>query len=150
MKNEKATSRPDRRRFLTAGAALGGTVAAVNAVAQNKPAAKHKAVFHVTAQENIFNNLNNLMTAFAAGGVLIEVVFMGHGLDMLVKAKSQYADQLKEAADKGVKLSACQNTMRRAKVTIEDLFPFAGQVDSGVAELVRKQEAGWAYIRVTA
>jgi len=25
-----------------------------------------------------------------------------------------------------------------------DLFPFASQVDSGVAELVRKQEAGWS------
>ena len=33
------------------------------------------------------------------------------------------------------------------KVTTEDLFPFASQVDSGVAELIRKQEAGWSYIR---
>ncbi len=26
------------------------------------------------------------------------------------------------------------------------LFPFASQVDSGIAELVRKQKAGWQYI----
>jgi intracellular sulfur oxidation DsrE/DsrF family protein len=31
-------------------------------------------------------------------------------------------------------------------VKTEDLFPFASQVDSGAAELARKQEAGWAYI----
>jgi intracellular sulfur oxidation DsrE/DsrF family protein len=37
--------------------------------------------------------------------------------------------------------------MRALKVTTEDLFPFAAQVDSGVAELVRKQEAGYAYIK---
>jgi uncharacterized protein len=45
-----------------------------------------------------------------------------------------------------VKLSACQNAMRLMNVKTEDLFPFAAQVDSGVAELARKQEAGWAYI----
>jgi hypothetical protein len=32
-------------------------------------------------------------------------------------------------------------------ITAEDLFPFASTVDSGVAELVRKQEAGWAYVK---
>jgi intracellular sulfur oxidation DsrE/DsrF family protein len=36
--------------------------------------------------------------------------------------------------------------MRFYNVKTEDLFPFASQVDSGVAELARKQEAGWAYI----
>src|ERR1700690_3282385 len=48
---------------------------------------------------------------------------------------------------RGVVLDACQNSMRLRKVTTEDLFPFASQVDSGVAELIRKQEAGWSYIR---
>jgi intracellular sulfur oxidation DsrE/DsrF family protein len=36
--------------------------------------------------------------------------------------------------------------MRFLKVTTEDLFPFAAQVDSGVAELVRRQKEGWQYI----
>ncbi len=52
-----------------------------------------------------------------------------------------------EASDKGIVLAACQNSMRAMRVTTEDLFPFAAQVDSGVAELVRKQEAGWSYIK---
>ena len=75
------------------------------------------------------------------------VVFNGQGLNMLVKAKSEYETQLRAAADKGVKLAACQNSMKRLKVTTEDLFPFTSQVDSGVAELVRRQESGWAYIK---
>ena len=53
---------------------------------------------------------------------------------------------MKQLADSGVRLSACQNAMRLMNVKTEDLFPFAAQVDSGVAELVRKQESGWAYI----
>jgi len=52
--------------------------------------------------------------------------------------------RLGHAANKGVILTACQNTMRARKVKTEDHFPFAAQVDSGVAELVRKQEAGWS------
>ena len=36
--------------------------------------------------------------------------------------------------------------MKNRNVKTEDLFPFASQVDSGIAEMVRKQEQGWAYI----
>jgi|SRR5579863_1733507 len=59
---------------------------------------------------------------------------------------TKYEERLKQLADAGVTLSACQNAMRFMNVKTEDLFPFAAQVDSGVAEVVRRQEAGWAYI----
>jgi intracellular sulfur oxidation DsrE/DsrF family protein len=36
--------------------------------------------------------------------------------------------------------------MRVMNVKTGDLLPFASEVDSGIAEVVRKQEAGWAYI----
>ena len=140
--------RPARRIFLAAGAVLGGTVTAINASPQTSPAGKHKVVFHVAVPVGFFNNVNNIIEAFKAdGGVQVDVVFNGQGLNMLVKAKSEYETQLKAVADKGVKLSACQNSMKRLKVTTEELFPFTAQVDSGVAELVRKQESGWAYIK---
>ena len=44
------------------------------------------------------------------------------------------------------KILACRNAMKMRNVKSEDLFPFAGEVDSGIAEIVRKQESGWAYI----
>jgi intracellular sulfur oxidation DsrE/DsrF family protein len=65
---------------------------------------------------------------------------------MLLKKNTAYEERLKQLADSGATLSACQNAMRLMNVKTEDLFPFASQVNSGVAELVRKQEAGWAYI----
>jgi intracellular sulfur oxidation DsrE/DsrF family protein len=81
------------------------------------------------------------------GGVEIEVVFFGPGLNMLRKTNTEHAEMLKRFSDQGVKLAACRNSMRDRNLTAEDLFPFATTVDSGVAELVRKQEAGWAYVK---
>jgi uncharacterized protein len=47
----------------------------------------------------------------------------------------------------GVVFAACQNTMRAMHVTKDDLLGVATTVDAGVAELTRKEEAGWSYIR---
>lgn len=127
-------------------------VAVVGAVSQTARAAKHHVVFQLTeAEGDAWNVLEphatNLQAAFAKdGGVEIEVVFYGPGLNMLRKTNSKYEEALKKMVDAGVKLSACQNAMKVMKVTTEDLFPFASQVDSGIAELTRQQEAGWAYV----
>lgn len=131
------------------------TAAAFSVFAQTPQAAsspKHKVVFELNAQapsgwDQLFHNVDNVQKIFGGEGVQVEIVFFGRGLNMLLKKNTEYADRLKQAADKGVILAACQNTMRAMKVTTEDLFPFATQVDSGVAELVRKQEAGWSYIK---
>jgi len=125
---------------------------AVSQAPQAEPKPKHKVVFELNAQapsgwDQLFHNVDNVLKIFGGDGVQVEVVFFGKGLRMLLKTNSEYAARLKEAADKGVTLAACQNSMRAAKITTEDLFPFAAQVDSGVAELVRKQEAGWSYIK---
>lgn len=114
--------------------------------------AKHKVVFELNAPapsgwDQLFHNVENVQKIFEKDGVQVEVVFFGKGLTMLLKNNEEYAARLKEAAEKGVVLAACQNTMRAMKVKSEDLFPFATEVDSGVAELVRKQEAGFSYIK---
>jgi len=154
MKSEKNPSCQNRRSFLAAGAAIGGTLATGRATAQKASAgpAKHKVVFELNAPapsgwDQIFHNMDNILTVFGPEGVQVEAVFFGRGLSMLLKKNADYEQRLKEAADKGIVLAACQNSMRAARVTTADLFPFAAQVDSGVAELVRKQEAGWSYIK---
>jgi uncharacterized protein len=75
------------------------------------------------------------------------VVAHGKGLGLLRTTNTAMAERLKTISDAGVTLSACENTMRRLNVKKEDLLPFAVTVDSGVAEVVRKQEAGWSYIK---
>lgn len=122
------------------------------AASQTPASAKHHAVFQLTEPEgatwgSLATHINNVRNAFAQdGGIEIEVVFYGQGLNMLRKTNTVYERRLKELADNGVRLSACQNAMRVMNIKTEDLFPFASQVDSGIAEIIRRQETGWAYI----
>ena len=122
------------------------------AVSQTPKTAKHHIVFEVVepegaAWDSLVKHVNNTRNALAAdGGSQVEVVFWGAGLNMLRKTNTAYEQRLKQLVDDGVTLSACQNAMRVMNVKTEDLFPFASQVDSGIAQIVRRQEAGWAYI----
>ena len=122
------------------------------AISQTPAGPKHHVVFQLSEPEgpswsSLALHVNNTMKSLADdGGSQVEVVFYGPGLSMLTKASTAYAEPLKQLSDKGVKLLACQNAMKMRNVKTEDLFPFAGQVDSGIAEIVRKQEAGWAYV----
>jgi hypothetical protein len=123
------------------------------ALAQTAAPAKHKVVLQMNVADNdswnqLLGNVGNVQTAFKNdGGVQIEVVFYGKGLSALLKTNTAFEERLKKAAAEGIVLAACQNSMRLRKVTSQDIFPFSTEVDSGVAELVRKQEAGFSYIR---
>ena len=114
--------------------------------------AKHKVVLQMNVDgtdswNQLFGNIGNVQAAFKAEGVQIEVVFYGRGITALLKTNDAYKERLAKAAADGVILGACQNSMRQRKIVSADIFPFATEVDSGVAEIVRKQEAGWSYVR---
>ena len=133
------------------GAVIFALALAVVAVSQTPAGPKHHVVFQMTeekgrAWEVLNPHVMSVRSALAKEGVEVEVVFYGPGLEMLLKKNTEFEERLKQLSDAGVKLAACQNAMRARKVTTEDLFPFVSQVDSGIAELTRKQEAGWAYI----
>ena len=123
--------------------------------ASSLPAQKglhHRVVIEVNTEgaeawNGVLNNIENLQKAFGDSEVQIESVSHGKGLGLLLKTNDAIRARLEQAAAKGVMFAACQNTMRRQHVTKEDLFPFVITVDSGVAEVVRKQEAGWAYLK---
>ena len=127
-------------------------VLAFGAASQTQKAAKHHIVFELVepdtaAWDSLVKHVNNTRNALAAdGGSQVEVVFWGAGLNMLRKTNTAYEARLKQLVDDGVTLSACQNAMRVMNIKTEDLFPFASQVDSGIAQIVRRQEAGWSYI----
>ncbi len=128
--------------------------AAARAGAQpSSPAPQHKIVFELTSDspdvwDGLLNNVENAQKALGKEPTRIEVVAHGKGLALLVVAKNAPArDRLKTVAGGGVVFAACENSMRKAGVKKEELAPFAITVDSGVAEVVRKQEAGSSYIR---
>jgi intracellular sulfur oxidation DsrE/DsrF family protein len=124
------------------------------AISQTPASHKHQVVMQMNTPQGdswnqLFANIENIQKVFANDGIQIEVVCYGKGLSMLLRTDSAYEERMKKASESGVVLAACQNSMRIQKVKTEDLVPFAAQVDSGVAELIRKQEAGWSIVKVS-
>ena len=135
------------KQFLTLMAVLFALATATPAQAP-----KHKVVLQMNVAGNdswnqLFGNIGNLQKAFGQKDVQIEVVFYGKGITALLKTNEAFKERLQQVASEGVILGACQNSMRQRKIVSADIFPFSTEVDSGVAEIVRKQEAGWSYVR---
>ncbi len=92
------------------------------------------------------NNAENLQQALGAKNVDIEIVAYGPGINML-KAESIVGNRIDDAMKAGVKLEACQVTMRKAKLTKADMLDKIGYVPGGVIEIMHREQEGWAYIR---
>ena len=92
------------------------------------------------------NNAKNIQKDLGKDNVDIEVVAYGPGINML-KKDSEVAARLDEFAMGGVTISACQNTMKAQKLSEKDMHQSVAYVPSGVIEIMKKQKAGWAYIR---
>jgi uncharacterized protein len=141
-----------RRSFIRAasGAALAmAWPALVRAQAQTTVA--NRALFQVTDNDParwnmILNNMTNLREGVGGEGIEIELVAFGPGVFML-RADSSVKQRIAEALKDGVKINACQNTMRGMKLGPADMLPDIGYVPAGVVEVMRKQQHGWAYIR---
>lgn len=113
---------------------------------------KHRVVFELNVDgaeqwQGILNNVENLQKTFGNEATEIEAVVHGKGLGLILKTNEAMWERLQSASGAGVRFTACENTMRRMNLKMEDLMTFATTVDSGVAEVVRKQEAGWSYIK---
>ena len=146
-------TRSPRRDFLvSSGAALLALALPQLALAQAAaPGAKNRALFQVTDNDParwnmILNNMQNLREGVAGEPVEIALVAYGPGVNML-KGDSPVKQRIAEALKSGVKVNACQNTMNGMKLTPADMLPEIGYVPSGVVEVMRKQQQGWAYIR---
>jgi intracellular sulfur oxidation DsrE/DsrF family protein len=123
----------------------------LNAVADVAPAAKEKLVIQVsdadTGKWNLaLNNANNVQKAYGADKVDIEIVTYGPGIGML-KMESAIANRIDDSKKAGISIVACQNTMKKMKLTNDDMLPNTSYVPSGVVEIMKKQNEGYAYLR---
>jgi intracellular sulfur oxidation DsrE/DsrF family protein len=92
------------------------------------------------------NNAKNIQTDLGAANVDIELVAYGPGIGML-KADSIVGNRVDEAIAAGVKVVACENTMRNQKLSQVDMLKKISYVQAGVVEIMQRQQQGWAYIR---
>ncbi len=91
-------------------------------------------------------NVENVLKA-VHGKAEVEVVCHGAGLALLVKGQTKHADQVAKLLKQGVRFAACENTMREKSVAKADLLAGAMTVPSGAVEVIRAQQAGYAYFK---
>jgi intracellular sulfur oxidation DsrE/DsrF family protein len=96
-------------------------------------------------QAGVLRNITNLR-AELGDETPTELVVHGPGLS-ICRADNQHADAVRTLLAAGVTVAACANTMRSQNLTVDNLIDGVRVVPAGVAELVRKQREGWAYLR---
>ena len=119
--------------------------------AQQAQAQRAKVVFQVSdadpAKWNLaLNNVRNVQADLGAANVDVEIVSYGPGIGML-RANSPVGSRVDEAVTAGVKVVACENTMKGQNLSRKDMLTGIDYVGAGVVELIVKQQQGWAYIR---
>lgn len=110
----------------------------------------HRVVMQVTQADSAFQltvigQIRNIKKALPHAE--IEVICHSKGLPMLLVETSKVASHVEALLQQQVSFAACENTMRRQKVEAKDLLPGVRTVPSGLAEIILKQEAGWAYVK---
>jgi intracellular sulfur oxidation DsrE/DsrF family protein len=121
-------------------------------IAQNNPAAGkvHRIVFQLMSDDttvhlSLMKQLNNVLTA--APETKLEVVCHGPGISLLMKEKTTMLKKIQDMKTKNVLFLACENTLKDKNIPKEKIIPEAGFVQSGIIEIVTRQEEGWSYIK---
>ena len=148
------------RGFIATGMLVGAILGLISlqpargadeSVAAPEQTPKLKAVFQVSdGDPKKWNlalvNIKNVQEEIGRNNVDIELVVFGPGIGML-KFDSELADRVAETIDRGVHVVACENTMKGAKLTRDDMLPHLDYVKAGVVEILAKQAQGFMYIR---
>jgi len=130
---------------------LVAVAAAGSAFAQSTAAGQNRVVMQVSDADpgkwNLaLNNARNLQADLGAANVEIEIVAYGPGIGML-KSESVVGNRIGEALGTGIKVAACENTMRGQKLQKGDMLGGISYVGAGVVEIMQRQQQGWAYLR---
>jgi intracellular sulfur oxidation DsrE/DsrF family protein len=136
--------------LMAAGAGIGRSVGRAQASA---PAKKHRAVFHVNVPsedgwQEILTNVENVQKAFGPDAVEIEVVAHGAGIGLVQLKNTALRERIEAIEKTGPVFAACSNTLRKRELSAADLTPGVKVVDSGLAEIVRREEQGWSYVKL--
>jgi uncharacterized protein len=140
-----------RRGFFSITAVAALSMLAPATVLAQASQAKNRAVFQVSDADpqkwNLtLNNVKNVADDLGKDAVELEIVVYGPGIGML-KLDSAVGNRVADALKGGVKVVACENTMKGLHLVAADMLPDIGYVPAGVVELMKKQREGYAYIR---
>ncbi len=119
-----------------------------------------KVLFHLSSRDpelarTALDELEGVLDFYERTGekAEIELITNGGGIDLLRVDTSLFADRILAMQKRYTNLTfvTCQNTIDRLKrehgITAR-LLPGTVVIDSGVAQIMRRQQEGWAYIQV--
>ena len=118
-----------------------------------------KVLFHVNSGEtedmrDALNEVEQLLRHYTTTGQLakVEVVTNGQAIAMLDADNSPFPDRIESMIRKHDNLTfvACQNSIEHQKTEQSlamRMIPGTVVIDSGVAQIMRRQHQGWAYIQ---
>jgi intracellular sulfur oxidation DsrE/DsrF family protein len=96
-------------------------------------------------QQAVLRNVGNLLDEMGPD-LRVELVAHGPGISVCL-TDSPHAATVTALIGRSVTVAACGNTMRMKHIEADRLADGVVTVASGLAELVRKQQDGWAYVR---
>lgn len=110
-----------------------------------------KTVFHVSDRDvaqwtRVLGNIPNLLDDPTVDCERTALVVNGDGVGFLT-TESEYGDDIRALSERGVEISACQNTLTSLEIGEDDLHAGVGTVPSAMGELTRLQHDGFAYVK---
>ncbi len=116
---------------------------------------KHKAFFHLNEGDPakaiaVLTNIQNYVDVVGWRNIeALELVVHGPGLrPFMVKGiNSEVKGKIETLLTGGLKMGACEITMRRQNIKLEELIEGLPAIPSGVVRVMELQEKGYAYIR---
>lgn len=111
---------------------------------------EHKIVFHLASSDTLVHKalvkqVANVLEYWKTAK--IEVVVHNNGIGFMKLEETKTGKEINSLAEKGVVFAVCENTMKQRKLEKKQILSSASYVPVGIAELVLKQEAGYAYIK---
>lgn len=119
-----------------------------------------RVLFHVSSADPArmkatLDEVENVLNLYRQSGrsVRVEVLSNGPGLNLLRAGTSPYPKRIERMmrAYKNLTFVACQNTinrLRRDEGIEVQLLSGTAMTESGVAEILRRQQQGWNYIQI--
>ena len=114
----------------------------------------HVSDGHIDHLKNVLDDVEELMNHYRRSHqtARVEVITNGEGLGLVLDGISPYAERIRKMQKEYHDLTfvACQNTIDRYQQELgltAKLLPGVVVIDSGVAQIMRRQHQGWAYIQ---
>lgn len=140
--------------------ALAGSIAAMPGLAQSADE-KDRAVYHLNQPggpdfayyRQFLVNLRNHLDVVARSPFEIRIVMHGAGVELLrtaARSNPQIAASIDDLKLAGVRFEICRITLQRNSIGLDELYD-ASETDlvaSGVVQVCRLQQQGFAYIKI--